>query len=66
MSQAFCERSSFRFRESFDRIHEVDMCLAALQQGDKVFAQFLILISCFAFLSGDPFAFFPHGGSLFV
>jgi len=41
------------------------MRLAALQQGDKVFAQFLIVISSFAFLFRDSFVFFFTRASYF-
>ncbi len=39
MPEAFDEGSTFCFRETFDRIHEVHVRLAALQKRDELFAQ---------------------------
>jgi hypothetical protein len=44
----------------------VHVRLTALQEGDEVFAQCLIVICGFAFLLGGPFVFFLHKRFLFL
>ncbi len=66
MRQAFDECSSFRFRETLDRVHEVYVGLPTLQERDELLAQRLIMIFRLVFLFLDPFVFFLHDVFLFL